>query len=28
VAVGNAVVGFGKAVKGILKNRYPKGLRI
>ncbi len=28
VAVGNAVVGFGKAVNGTLKNRYPKGLRI
>ena len=28
VAVGNTVVGFGKAVNGTLKNRYPKGLRI
>ncbi len=28
VAVDDAVVGFGKAVNGTLKNRYPKGLRI
>ncbi len=28
VAADGAVVGFGKAVNGTLKNRYPKGLRI
>lgn len=28
VAADEAVVGFGKAVNGTLKNRYPKGLRI
>ncbi len=28
VAADNAVVGFGKAVNGTLKNRYPKGLRV
>ncbi len=27
VCVGNAVLGFGKASEGRLKNRYPKGLR-
>lgn len=28
VAADDAVVGFGKAVNGTLKNRYPKGLRL
>jgi NOL1/NOP2/fmu family ribosome biogenesis protein len=28
VSVGGIVTGFGKASGGILKNRYPKGLRL
>ena len=27
-AVGGVVMGFGKASGGVLKNRYPKGLRL